>query len=730
MFRRVFFLLLFIFLLFNCASAPDEKIYRAAITGDKDMLKEGLEPAFFKLETKPSFSLFNFRGDVNVQNESGNTALMWAIVQNNNEVVDKLLEKGAKVAVKDKFNKTTLWFAHEAKSSYITALTIRYKEEIICNTLWQKFKGLIGLRECKDIDPAKDLKDDLDYEKHASSANGKVVTFKPLIILRAPPSTKFLSDKNLLKAIIETNKDFRRYFDLAKEKPQEKDYQKMAANLGELTLFKIRNYRNRQKPRPENECGFSLFKAYDESLSLILKDVGERLNEIDRNLSNDPNAPLNNIVHRVLSSQPVEEACFNIVNDPAGLKKYDRKILSSALGWCWQSITDTSKKQEFEESIKKLGDPTIISELEDIKKRIKDGKFSAGVSLPPSEQKVGSLTTPGSQKYRLAVLTFIDQTQSRRGELVRYSIADILTSELFRTERFALVDRDDLVQIEKEKIPVVMQQTGAQNNAANNNVSPPDPNAPPPANGNPNTIKAPLSYAVIESTPMDALRRTEFERNLIFSKWNMDIDGFLLGYITSVDFVKGHIEVDYRIVYPPFNKESSKGVAIEEYLRNLIVLSGSQRIKITYDERRELINFNRQDIEIMANDIRNGFVDTKNINSLLLEEGLSGLSILDQAAEVSSETASAAEVDTSNGDPKKKYKLKVMNVEDPNIIINAGSAHGLKHGFVGYVIGPGKYGTYRYLSEFVVEQVFEKAARCVLIKGSMSADQGNEVVIK
>ena len=112
--------------------------------------------------------------------------------------------------------------------------------------------------------------------------------------------------------------------------------------------------------------------------------------------------------------------------------------------------------------------------------------------------------TPRSQKFKIAVLTFVDQTG--KGTLVVDPIADMLTTEPFAGGRFELYDRGDLVQ-ETAKDGKSLEVVESPDGSGDKKVT--------------TTVVQSTSQARAEKT---ARQKQEVQRR---------VDGILLGYITS-----------------------------------------------------------------------------------------------------------------------------------------------------------------------------------------------------
>lgn len=539
--------------------------------------------------------------------------------------------------------------------------------------------------------------------------------------------------------------DFEKFFiynDLANEKTIEKDYQRMAHLLAQIVIYKVNNYK--RKKETLSGCNLSFFTANDAVLEKLKTDAQTFLTNLSKRVSNDKNAPLHAIQIKSMNNEPVDNECNAILNDSP--KKYSsHRDLAQALTWCYASISD-SRGEAFFKRITELSDPIALREAENIKKQKMEGKPITMPSMAKVETKANSLAGPQSQKYKLAVLTFIDQTQSNKGDLVRYALTDILTSELYETHRFSLVDREDLIQIERGRNSALTVNLAEEENGTKETKEPTEskeekatkdivikPRLNPSTKSNKGT-----EMGHYDISTEYALRRTEIERENMRGR-ELGIDGYLLGYITSIDLRRGTMELDFRIVYPVnINREANGNVDTDtemyiQSLRNLVVYGANAKVKINYDDKRDMISVRRSDVQNMAIGIKQAFADTETINKNLLEsaEYFPEEDEFVQPSEINPRSKGKTVAEELKPKEKPKPTLKVMKIEGDKIIINAGSNHKVRSGLVGYVIDPADFGTYRYLARFEVEQVFEKSSRCIVLEGVDNlSKEGQSVIIK
>jgi hypothetical protein len=329
--------------------------------------------------------------------------------------------------------------------------------------------------------------------------------------------------------------------------------------------------------------------------------------------------------------------------------------------------------------------------------------------LPPLSGKIKIATTivPRSQKFKVAVLTFIDQTG--RAPLVVDPIADMLTTELFGVSRFELYDRQDLVEETHARTLVGQNQTA--------------------------TLTQQGSAEHKTSQQYDKVSRGK-------------VDGILLGYITSfkmneteekpatvgapdpgrkkttkndprvaaavvtpptsgqsatVQDGTGEFECDFRIVNTLAGRndraagQADADVKVEG-LKELVVFSDKATVK--FRMKGGNIEITRDDVKNIANEIKKKFPDFA-----------------------------------------AKKKINITGLQERTLSLNVGRTDGVQQGFTGYVVEKDEVThVYRYLAEFVIINVFEDAATAVVLADSPEPDSlsnilanikvGSEAVIK
>jgi hypothetical protein len=346
--------------------------------------------------------------------------------------------------------------------------------------------------------------------------------------------------------------------------------------------------------------------------------------------------------------------------------------------------------------------------------------------LPPLSGRLRIATTivPRSQKFKVAVLSFIDQTG--RAQLVVDPIADMLTTELFAVKRFELYDRKDLIE-----------QTHARELSENLNPAP-----------------------VMNNTPDDKWTELEIQRTrnreavdrkTLIQYQNVGrgkVDGVLLGYITSFKISESdgpQTETRRATAAGPASSDRSrpkKDAAKTDASPTPPTTSGA------LTEGSGSFDIDYRIFNTLAGPAGNaGDVATPNQGLL----GMSELVVFGDSAKVRFHmTGGNIELDRQDvsriaDEIKKKFPefskqpIKVTSLQDRVISLNVGEQDGVKQGFTGYVIEKDdNTKVYRYLAEFVIINVFPAAATAVVVSESPEtlADNlanikvGSEAVIK
>jgi hypothetical protein len=203
----------------------------------------------------------------------------------------------------------------------------------------------------------------------------------------------------------------------------------------------------------------------------------------------------------------------------------------------------------------------------------------AVTAQPPlfSNWRVAESFVPRSQKFKIAVLTFIDQTDKAR--LVVDGVADMLTTELFRVGRFELYDRQDLDQ-------ETMVETAVEEKEKEKET------------------KTTTKHLV--ATGLSAATRSQYQNV------QGTVDGILLGYITSINFegTSGYFQCDLRIVNAMLADEKvAKAVGLDLGISELVIYGTSGKVRFTTNADQTSVMLNRDDIEAIASKVKAEFKD-------------------------------------------------------------------------------------------------------------------------
>jgi hypothetical protein len=290
------------------------------------------------------------------------------------------------------------------------------------------------------------------------------------------------------------------------------------------------------------------------------------------------------------------------------------------------------------------------------------------IRMPPASQGLLEVTprfTPRSQKFKVAVLTFVDQTG--KGGLVVDPIADMLTTELFAGGRFELYDRNDLVQEVAESASATEVVTDGDD-------------------------KDSVKKTVIKTTSSTRQNKTKAQKKEIQTK----VDGILLGYVTSFEInepvaaapakgkkgksevapvntgpITGSLHCDFRIVNSWLTQQK---VGQGQSLSELVVYSGSARIGFTTDAERTSVSLSREDIKAIAAQIKDKFTDFS------------------------------------------RSKIGVTAIDGRVITLDVGKRDLVKQGFTGYIVQKDdRTHVLKYLAEFTVINVFDNACTAYVV---------------
>ncbi len=290
----------------------------------------------------------------------------------------------------------------------------------------------------------------------------------------------------------------------------------------------------------------------------------------------------------------------------------------------------------------------------------------------------GERIDPRSQRYKIAVLTFVDQTG--KASLVTDAAADILTTELFHTQRFDIFDRADLTldrpdfyefenwsaMLAEEEAIYHKDKTSKKSRSKSKNNK---------KKKESKTRKYTRESGMVQKE-LDAFIPESKTRQQYRSVVNR-VDGILLAYITAYEVDQkgnGYFEFDYRIV-------NGTVVAPWRYeLRNLVVFSNHGKVRFTTDKSKSVLTLDRRDVKDISEDIKIGF--TGRFGKLNLNDS-----------------------------------IRVTSIEGRKLTINSGESDNMKRGFVGFIVLPTKFRTYDYLARFVIVQVFDRASVGYVLDG-------------
>jgi hypothetical protein len=326
-------------------------------------------------------------------------------------------------------------------------------------------------------------------------------------------------------------------------------------------------------------------------------------------------------------------------------------------------------------------------------------------SLPPLSGRVKIETTivPRSQKFKVAVLTFIDQTG--RAQLVVDPIADMLTTELFTVRRFELYDRQDLVE-----------QTHARSFERNQEARMTNGNAATTGNAVAAAAAARAdSNAAAASAAAD--QKTAEQKNRSQGK----VDGILLGYITSYKTNETEVPVAAAAADDP-KKKGAKADPKAAAAPPMLSRESDGTGEFTLDFR--IVNTLNSDRDF--HDAEGG--EGAEVHPESHNESLKELVVFGDSAKVRFKMKGGnieldrADVSKIAGGIREKFpdfserKINVTSRQDRMVSLSAGEKDGVKQGFTGYVVKhDDKTGVNRYLAEFVIINVFKEASTAVVV---------------
>ena len=300
-----------------------------------------------------------------------------------------------------------------------------------------------------------------------------------------------------------------------------------------------------------------------------------------------------------------------------------------------------------------------------------ENALQEAIDYPPFLRPEGNRRTihPTSQYFTLAVLNAVDI--SGRSQDLQTSVADMLYTELFERNRFNLLDRGELVDVNPEWF---VSSIKANLHNLNNTVK--------VDTIRENTIEQKTYQSrqpnLIDST-VEFLKMRGNAYGKMYAGLLKKVDGVLLLYITSRKGGQagGIFGVDYRIV----NQVQGANGQVKEN----VLFAGTANVSYRCSSRRE-IEINRNDIKKIAGEIVDVFPKPQNIEN-----------------------------------------SQIVKRDQRWIVINQGSDNGIIPGLFGYAAvredsvfvedGPKIYNPrhYAYLAKFVVTEVYPKTSTALLL---------------
>jgi hypothetical protein len=295
--------------------------------------------------------------------------------------------------------------------------------------------------------------------------------------------------------------------------------------------------------------------------------------------------------------------------------------------------------------------------------------FSSNVELfivgpPPlkiSENNFKTKSKISSQYFRIAVLPCIDMTGN--SDNLKNSLADIFYTALFETKRFSLLDRGEIKKMEEITILDIVKSSSVKD-----------------------TLNSNYDARIIDQM---TLSKQTYDKAMIelLDRLQCMSDGILQIYITSdkksTDGTISKVGIDYRIVgtYCQRNQNEKKDPKV--------LFAGSKDISYSFDKNTSSLTFNREDINDVAELIRNKFPN-----------------------------------------PDLQEELKVINKRGTIISVNAGKNHNIIEGMRGYVIridqNLDQNALISYRAEFQVIQVFADTFNAELL----IVDEEDNTIVK
>jgi hypothetical protein len=273
-------------------------------------------------------------------------------------------------------------------------------------------------------------------------------------------------------------------------------------------------------------------------------------------------------------------------------------------------------------------------------------KVGLSLILPPplyiQENKFKTISRPISQYFEIAIPPCVDMTG--KADNLRSSLADQFYTALFETKRFTLLDRNEMQAIQNrvdDNKTVSKNKKDSTETIQYNNLN--------------QKLEENKNYKAV----LDILKK--------------QTDGLMLIYITSdsksMTGSIGTVGIDYRIVTSD----------------DKVIYAGSKELKYKYTQNTNALEFIREDINNVANTIKEKFPN-----------------------------------------PDFQDNLKVINKRGNIITVNAGKDQNISIGMVGYVIkidtDPFGNKLISYRAKFAVREVFPGTFNAQLIS-DMAEDE-------
>lgn len=309
------------------------------------------------------------------------------------------------------------------------------------------------------------------------------------------------------------------------------------------------------------------------------------------------------------------------------------------------------------------------------------------IRLSLDDEGVSGTYTPDSKLFRVAVLDFVDQTNNYAGK-VEDMFADVLTTELFKTNRFTLYDR---AQLKRKNLSGMKQQAVGV-------ATPVGQRAPGQDNGSQPAVVG--TGPVVAGTPAVAASTQtgrQDDQNQVMEqldRLSSEVDGIFMGFVTNADIAangtSGVYTVDYRVVkHVGRGKDASHAAGKVDgntgKESTLVIFADSDRVSFKGNPlaigsgpggSNMPVTLDREDLKRIAEKVRKFFPDV---------------------------------------DGERFKHAKVTDINGRTITVNLASKD-IKPGFSFFVATEPdeQTGEFFYKGKFVVRDTFEKACRATL----------------